>query len=366
MAHWGAAKMRYVAQAPIRSLLAFAAFAAAYSIPSETTAQPADLNNRTEILFLGTAGGPPLRRDRSEPATLIIVDGRAYLIDCGIGTVQRMLQADIDPPQIRTIFLTHLHSDHDLGLADLMGDDFFLLNLKGASDSIGIYGPPQTKELVDSAFHFIGVAARPFAVENPATYKMNRGHFMDPFEVHEFDRNGLIYQDDKIRVTVAENSHYALMTAQERNRFKSYAFRIETPHGTIVLTGDTGPSDAVVRLAERADVLIAEADALNATARDKFINMMAARNHWTAKRAGAFRAHFISEHLDTGEVGHLASDAHVKSVVLYHYDPADKADQAAYVRGVRQYFDGTVFAPDDLDRYCLSAGVLSRCASETK
>lgn len=358
-----------MAQVPIRSLLAFAALAAAYSTPSATTAQPANFNDRTEILFLGTAGGPPLRRDRSEPATLIIVDGRTYLIDCGIGTVQRILQVDIDPPQIMTIFLTHLHSDHDLGLADLMGDDFFLLNLRGASRSIGIYGPPQTKELVDAAFHFIGVAARPFAVENPASYRMRRGHFVDPFEVHEFDRSGLIYEDDKIRVTAAENSHYALMTAQERNRFKSYAFRIQTPHGTVVFTGDTGPSDAVVRLAEGADVLIAEADALNAAGRERFINMMAARNHWTAKREDGFRAHFISEHLDTGEIGHLASDAHIKSVVLYHYDPADKVDQAAYVRGVRQTFGGTVFAPDDLDRYCLSAGILSRCpaaASETK
>lgn len=347
----------------IRSLLAFTALAAVCLVPP-IAAQPANANNRTELLFLGTAGGPPLRRNRSEPSTLITVDGRSYLIDCGIGTMQQLLKANLDPQRIKRIFLTHLHSDHALGLADVMGDDFFVLNLRGASDSIEIYGPRQTKELVDAAFRFIAVAARPFAVENPETYRMNHGHLISPFKVHEIDRDGLVYQDDKIRVTAVENSHYAQMTPQERNTFKSYAYRIDTPHGTIVLTGDTGPSLAVARLANDADVLVAEADALNAADRDRFINMMAARNHWSDDRRRGFRAHFMTEHLDTGQIGQLASEAHVRSVVMYHYDPADRADQKAYVSGVRQSFKGAVFAPDDLDRYCLSAGTLTPCPSE--
>lgn len=347
-------------QAVSRCALAFSALASA----SALAVPLAPSTSRTEVLFLGTAGGPPLRRNRSEPATLIIVDGRSYLIDCGIGTVQRMVQAGVDPQQVKTIFLTHLHSDHDLGLADVMGDDFFLFNLKGASGSIGIYGPPQTRELVDAAFRFITVAARPFAVENPETYPpMAAGQFPSPFKVHEFRRDGLIYQDDKIRVTAAENSHYALMTPQERKSFKSYSYRVETPHGTIVFTGDTGPSDAVARLAEGADVLVAEADAVNAADRDRFIEMMATRNHWTAERKRGFRAHFVSEHLDTSEIGQMASRAHVKSVILYHYDPSDKADQAAHVSGVKQYFGGPVFAPDDLDSYCLSSGTVAACGS---
>jgi len=50
-------------------------------------------------------------------------------------------------------------------------------------------------------------------------------------------------------------------------------------------------------------------------------------------------------------------------VILYHYDPADKADQAAFVSGVRKYFSGPVFAPDDLDRYCLKSGTVAACGS---
>jgi ribonuclease BN (tRNA processing enzyme) len=320
----------------------------------------------TEIVFLGTAGGPPLRLDRSEPSTLLIVDGREYLIDCGIGTMRRMIEAGIESGQIRTIFLTHLHADHDLGLADVMANDFVHEDLFGATGSVDIYGPPQTRELVDTAFHFITIGFRPFEAETPSAYHMGNGQFASPFVAHEFDRDGVIFRDDKIRVTVAENSHYALMPSQQRETLKSYSFRIETPHGVIVFTGDTGPSDAVDRLARDADVLVAEASSRDAEDRDRFINAMAARNHWPPKRVQAFRAHFISEHLDTASIAAIATKARVKTVMLYHYDPIDKADQAAYVSGVKKHFAGAVFAPDDLDRYCMVAGTIGRCRVRSK
>lgn len=318
---------------------------------------PAGEGQRTEVLFLGTAGGPPLRLDRSEPSTLLIVDGRPYLIDCGIGTMRRMLRAGVKSEQVKTIFFTHLHGDHALGLADVMANDFFRQSVSGRSEPINIYGPPQTKELVDAAFHFITVAFRPFENLLPPT----NGSYPSPFATHEFDRNGVIFQDDKIRVTAAENSHYALMPPQRRVQFKSFSYRIETPHGVIVFTGDTGPSEAVQRLARGADVLVAEAN--NGDPRDveKVTASMAARSHWSSEQTKAFRAHFEAEHLDTHEIGHLAAKAQAKAVLLYHYVPENEADKAAYVMGVRTSFSGPVFAPDDLDRYCLGAGSLSRC-----
>jgi ribonuclease BN (tRNA processing enzyme) len=178
---------------------------------------------------------------------------------------------------------------------------------------------------------------------------------------HEFDRDGVIFQDDKIRVTAAENSHYALMPLQRRGQFKSFSYRIETPHGVIVFTGDTGPSEAVERLARGADVLVAEANSRDPQDVAKVTASMAVRNHWSSEQTKAFRAHFEVEHLDTHEIGHLAARAKAKAVLLYHYVPKNKADQAAYVTGVRTSFSGPVFAPDDLDRYCLTSGRLSRC-----
>jgi ribonuclease BN (tRNA processing enzyme) len=314
-------------------------------------------SKRTEILFLGTAGGPPLRLDRSEPATLLIVDGRPYLIDCGIGTMRRMLRAGIESEQVRTIFFTHLHGDHDLGLADVMANDFFRQNTVGRPERINIYGPPQTKELVDAAFHFITVGFRPFENIPPRA----NGSYPSPFVTHEFDRDGIVFQDDEIRVTAAENSHYALMPPQRRRQFKSFSYRIETPHGIIVFTGDTGPSEAVERLARGADVLVAEANSRDPQDAERFTASMAARSHWSSQQAKAFRAHFEVEHLNTYEIGRLAAKARVKAVLLYHYVPGNKAEQAAYVAGVRRSFPGPVFAPDDLNRYCLGGGGLSRC-----
>lgn len=297
---------------------------------------------RTEILFLGTTGGPVLRADRSEPATLLIVDGRAYLIDCGIGTMRRMLEAGIASQNIRTIFLTHLHADHDLGLADVMGNDFLATS---PGQTIDIYGPPQTKELVDAAFHYITLGFAAFAAEG-----IGNGASRSPFVAHEIQHEGLVYQDDKIRVTAAENTHYALMPAPYRQQMKSYSYRIETPHGVVVFTGDTGPSDTVTRLASGADVLVSEVQDIHAIT--KAFNRMAEQNHWPPERTAALIQHMRQEHVDEEEVGNMATKARVKSVVLYHYSPPP-ANPSAYAAAVKNNFAGPVFAPADLDRYCL-------------
>ena len=281
---------------------------------------------------------------------MLVVDGRPYLIDCGIGTMRRMLEAGIASETIETIFLTHLHADHDLGLADIMGNDFFRLNSSGSTRPISIYGPPQTEALVEAAFHYITFGFRAFAAEPGAIRAgLVNGELESPFVAHEFQHDGLVYQDDKIRVTAAENSHYALMSSDQRKEMKSYSYRIETPHGVVVFTGDTGPSDAVTRLANGADVLVSEVQDLNQVT--QFVTGMAAREHWPSQRAAAMMAHMRREHLGQEEVGNMATRARVKSVLLYHYDPADPA---AYAAVVKKYFSGPVFAPADLDRYCLS------------
>lgn len=218
-------------------VIAFAAGSAA-----DQSGSSSQTPNDTQILFLGTAGGPPLRLERSEPATLLIVDGRPYLIDCGIGTMRRMLQASVQSEQIKTIFFTHLHSDHDLGLADVMANDYFRLGLARSTPSIHVYGPPQTKELVEAAFRYITITVRPFASENPSDFHVVNGEFASPFVAHEIDHEGVIFQDDKIRVIAAENTHYALMPSEDRKQLKSFSYRFETPYGAIVFTGDTASS----------------------------------------------------------------------------------------------------------------------------
>lgn len=322
----------------------------------------------TQLLFLGTAGGPPLRVDRSEPSTLLIVDGRPYLIDCGIGTIRRMLQARVASETINTIFFTHLHADHDLGLADVMANDFFTLNLAASPQTIDIYGPPKTKQLVDAAFQYLTNGFETFAAEPGAIRAgLVNGALRSPFAAHEIQHDGLVFQDDKIRVTTAENSHYALMPSPARDEMKSYSYRIETPDGIVVFTGDTGPSDAVARLAAGADVLVSEVQDEDQV--KQVVDHMAAQNHWPPQRTAAMMAHMTKEHLGQKDAGELATKAHVKTLVLDHYDPLQPA---AYTAAVGKYFSGQIFAAADLKRYCLgpraggaSGGtILRECASK--
>jgi ribonuclease BN (tRNA processing enzyme) len=325
------------------------------SVPVESQRQTAALRaNDTELLMLGTAGGPPLRKDRSEPATLLIVDGRPYLIDCGIGTIRRLVEAGIPSETIGTIFFTHLHPDHDMGLVDVMANDYFHLDFASDARKIHIYGPPQTRELVEAAVHYISIPFEVFGAEEPGFQLGRPNHGLtSPFVAHEIDGDGVVYHDDKIQITAAENSHYAFMPAQLRSHFKSYSYRIQTPHGVVVFTGDTGPSDAVEKLAMGADVLVSEVEQSSGELR-RFIDHMAAQNHWAPARKQEFAEHMEKEHLTVDSLGELASKAQVQSVLFYHYDPQDKAEQQALVTGMKKYFHGLVLAPADLDRFCLS------------
>ena len=126
--------------------------------------------------------------------------------------------------------------------------------------------------------------------------------FVSPFIVHEVDHDGLVLDDGNIRVTAAENSHYVMIPDAVRPAFKTYSYRIQTPDGVIVFSGDTGPSGAIGGLAKGADALIAEASYRDDQDLDQSINARAARNHWSPVVTKRFRDHFLFEHLDTARL----------------------------------------------------------------
>jgi ribonuclease BN (tRNA processing enzyme) len=317
------------------------------------SAQPPQPRHGLQILLLGTHGGPALTRQRSEPATLLIVDGRPYLIDCGIGTMRRLLDAGIPSPSIAAIFLTHNHPDHALGLVDVLANDYRHLDLDAPESRqlFNIYGPPQTPALVTAAWNFIRIPYGVFAAE-----PIGRSALFDPFRAHVVDRDGLVYQDDKIRVTAAENTHFQLMPAQFRATMKSYSYRFDTPYGAIVFTGDTGPSAAVEALAKNADVLITEVEDLDAIENQ-------VRNTANAGNPATLVKHMQVEHLPTNAVGELASRANVKAVILDHF--VGGSDGRRFAAEVGKYYAGPVFAGDDLAHYCLAPAASPQRAPES-
>jgi ribonuclease BN (tRNA processing enzyme) len=295
-----------------------------------------------QIVLLGTQGGPRLTNQRSEPASLLMVDGRAYLIDCGIGTMRRMLDAGVPSQTVEAIFITHLHPDHALGLVDVLASDFLNVDfgVPGTPGEFNIYGPPETPALVSAAYDYIKIPYGVFAAE-----PLGASRLVNPFKAHVIDHDGLAYQDDRIRVTAAENTHYQLLGAQYHASMKSYSYRFETRYGAIVFTGDTGASGAVEGLAKGVDVLISEVADVDASGSGGRWPLAASGN------ANIMAEHMHREHLPMKAVGELAAKAQVKAVILYHFVGGEDGER--FVAGVKETYSGPVFAGEDLARYCL-------------
>ena len=106
--------------------LVIAAIASAGLAFGAVQAQPitASLVDGNEIVLLGTRGGPSADPARSEPANLLVVSGRPYLIDAGEGAARQLAAAGEPVTSVRTIFITHHHLDHTAGLEPLIALTF--------------------------------------------------------------------------------------------------------------------------------------------------------------------------------------------------------------------------------------------------
>lgn len=335
--------------------------------PGPTLAAPArtSVSPGTQLIMLGTGGGPPLRKARSEPATLLIVNGTPYLFDCGVGTLRQMVLAGIDPASIKSIFVTHHHPDHDLELGNIMANDYFNIRMMNKSSAVyDIYGPPGTIAMADAAIRYFSLPFDVFAAEGLAGSTTTQVSAKPHFVAHDIAGAGLVYQDSNIRVTAIENSHFELMPARARARYKSYSYRVETSNGVIVLTGDTGSSQALTNFAAGADVIVSEVIDLDAI--EKIVKAGTAADNAAPKALEIAIAHMEREHSAPDVVAHLAAAARAKAVLLYHFVPGTDQDEdqvKADVAGVKAGFNGQVVAARDLDRYCINVGgeALSAC-----
>lgn len=334
-----------LAGAALLAAMAVACFPAQAALASDEDAPAAEgavpASEATRIITLGTVAGPIAQAKRSGSANLLQVGSRVYLIDTGPGVSHQLAAAGFRPAQIERIFLTHLHFDHVGGLAPLLGYAW----IARAGKPIEIYGPPATSTFVSDAEKYLSIPEGIYTAQIPPSPTV--AELVKP---HDIDVTGptVIYEDDKVRVTAVENTHYGAMPDGRRplGAARSYSYRFDTPDRSVVFTGDTGPSDAVVQLAMGADVLVSEVIDL-----DGVIEVM--------KRtafAGATDAelkptidHQRKEHLTPEEVGRLAKLAGVGLVVLTHVGPGldSETDMRRYVQGVRNIFDGPVVIAGD-------------------
>lgn len=285
-----------------------------------------DASNSLTLTLLGTGGGPGGNMERAGIASLLTVNQSHYLFDAGEGLSRQLAHVGIKENQIERLFLTHLHDDHTAGLPAFMT---FAYTLR--SQGVTVYGPPRTQALVEGVLDYMALNAEIRMAERrlPAAQSV--------FTAKEMVV-GDVYKDANVQIDATQNSHFHLTQSPIASRNQSYAYRVDTAQGSLVFSGDTGPSKAVEALAKGADVLIAE-----------MVSMQDVANI-----PNDVLQHMLAEHLSADEVGKLAHNAGVKYLILSHIRHVAQADVAK----IKQHFDGELIVGQDLATFTLTAGQL--------
>lgn len=328
-----------------------AGLSAVVALAAATAASPGYANDEprpaeARLITLGTGGGPIIRRDRAQASSLLLIDGHAYLVDCGEGAVRRLAEAGIQPYRIEKVFLTHLHMDHVSDLGQLIAYNWQFADRR----KIPVFGPPGIEEMLPAMVSAFAIPEKLFDGSMPPHPTMLSLADYRPIAVPEGTKPTLVYEDERVKVFAVRNSHYSAVDAGKPSYGApaSYSYRFETKSRSFVFTGDTGPSAAVVELARNADVLVSEVvdlDKIGRFAKDRYKVPDAA--------LGPMTAHMVMEHLEPRAVGQLAASAGVKLVVLSHIVPGldSEEDPDSYAVGARQAYKGAIVIARDLDNF---------------
>lgn len=280
------------------------ALAAALVAPGDSGAQPRPAG-RTRVVMLGT-GNPNADPDRSGPAVAVIVDDRPYLVDAGPGVVRRAAsavragQGALAAERLGIVFLTHLHSDHTVGLPDLIFTPWVLER----AEPLRVFGPPGVQAMTN---HLLAAWGEDIRVRIEGREHANRTGYKVRATVV---RPGVVYKDDKVTVKAFAVPHGDWKYA--------FGYRFETPDRVLVISGDTRASRAVVEACNGCDLLVHE---VYSTAR-------------FATRPPKWQAYHKNAHTSTAELAVLARDARARSLLLYHqlYWGATDADLLREIR----------------------------------
>ena len=301
-------------------LIAGAGFAASALLSPKSKASG---ESKTRIILLGTKGGPRVgEAGRSNPSTLILINDVPYVVDCGYGTSRRLIEAGIGLDRLRYIFITHHHSDHNLEFGAL----FYSAWITGRPIHVDAYGPVGLRKMAQDFFNY-----QKFDID---TRIVDEGR-PDPrrlITVHEFGRPGLVVRTGDVKVTSCRVRHPPITQA--------YAYRFDASDRSVVISGDTAYAPELAEFAKGADVLVHEVMYLPGV--EKLVSRLP-----NAKR---LREHLLAAHTLPEDVGRIAAQAGVKTLVLSHFVPGDDPSitDEQWAGGVKKYFKGRIIVGKDL------------------
>jgi len=312
----------------------------------DASAAGATAGGGSRFITLGTNSGPIPNPRRAEASNVLLYGDQVVVVDAGDGVAWQLARAGVTLDKVDAIVLSHLHFDHTGGLFALMAQRFQM----NIPDPFTIYGPQGTQQTVDALVQ----AMAPVLDEHGWMLAKVAPKPAEVIEVVELT-HGATFDLGGARVTVSRNSHYIVAEEQGDTRVRGLSFRFDLPDRSIVYTGDTGPSADVVKLAQDADLLVTEImdpevawERIEALAEASDPGLF--RRIGMQFASGAIKEHFRRQHLSPEEVGTLAAQSKVKTLVITHNAIPDELLGEADAR-VRKHFSGDVLIAEDLQAF---------------
>ncbi len=282
--------------------------------------------SRTRVVLLGT-GTPEPDPARSGPATAIVTNGAAYLVDFGPGVVRRAAQAHQEGiaamavTNLTRAFLTHLHSDHTAGYPDLILTPWVM----GRNRPLQVHGPQGLRSMTDCILQAYAADIR---IRTEGIEALDAAGAR--VEAHEVEP-GLVYSDANVSVTAFHVRHGDWPHA--------FGYRFETPDRTIVISGDTSPYAGILDRYRGCDVLVHEVYTQASFA--------AVSPKWQRYR--------LEYHTSTRQLAEIANDIRPELLVITHRENPGGAGRTPpeeeYLDEIARFYSGRVVIAHDMDVY---------------
>jgi ribonuclease Z len=290
------------------------------------------LDGLPDGLHIGLAGtGAPLPEQRRHSACSFVLAGKhLFIVDSGPGSTKALELMRLPLGDIQAVLLTHMHSDHIGGLGELMLKAW----TRGArKQPLKVVGPDGVGKVVEGFNIAYAIDAGLRIAHHPPTIAAPEGAGGIAETISSFDANGdaTVFQAQDLKVTAFLVDH--------RPAAPAVGYRFDYKGRSVVISGDTLPSESLRRQAQGADILLHEA------LQPEMLQIM----HDAALRAGQTNAAQLSSdiltyHTFPEEVARIARDARVRQVVLHHFLPQVpmRILHSAFLGDARKIFRGPI------------------------
>ena len=279
--------------------------------------------SKNKVVLLGTKGGPRMEKGLSwSTCSVIEVEGHPYIVDCGLGVTRQFVEAGYSLSQVENIFITHHHSDHNLEFGPLV----HTLWTSGTSESVAVYGPEGTQNLLDGFLKSLEIDIN---VRIEDEKQRDLASIIKVSEISE----GLVMEDERVKVTALKVVHGLLENC--------FAFKFETKDKKVVFSGDTIYFPPLIEFSKDADLLVHE------VMLERGINVLAER---LKKVKPNLIDHLMISHTTAEDAAKLAKEANVKHMVFNHYVPhiPKEFPNSEFVDAAKRVWDGKITAGYDL------------------